>query len=118
MKRVNWVWPALILISAAAAVLAAAGFLPEPIRIAAMFWFLLICPGLAYVPLFDFGPPALELLIALGASFALNTIVTLALVLITAWSMQAALVIMVGIAMVGVLMQLAQQWPAARRRLR
>jgi hypothetical protein len=114
----DWLWPAVILVSTALAILSAAELLPEPIRVAGMFWFLLVCPGLAYVPLFNFGPPAIELLIALGASFAMNTLLTTALMLMNAWSMQSALLIMIGITMLGVLLQLAQHWPAMRRRLR
>jgi hypothetical protein len=117
MTRITWAWLTLVLISTAFALVCATGLLPEPLQTAGLFWFLLICPGLAYVPLFQFGPPAIELLIALAASFALNTLVTLGLMLMGAWSMQTALLIMAGIAMLGVFLQLAQEWPALRRRL-
>jgi hypothetical protein len=113
----NGVWLAMILFLAAVAVLAAAQVLPQPVRVAGMFLFLCVCPGLAYVPVFKFGPPALELLIALGASFAMNTLVATALVLMHAWSMQTALLAMICVTMLGVLLQLALQLPALRRQL-
>lgn len=117
MMRHFWRWPMLILASTAIVVIAAAGLLPLSVQGVAIFWFLLVCPGLAYVPLFRFGSPILEFVIALGVSFALNTMVTLGLVLINAWSMQVSLLIMVGITLLGVCMQLAQRLPALRRRL-
>jgi predicted membrane channel-forming protein YqfA (hemolysin III family) len=48
----------------------------------------------------------------------MNTLLTTALMLMNAWSMQSALLIMIGITMLGVLLQLAQHWPSMRRRLR
>lgn len=113
----NWVYPLVILGSALVAMIAAAGLLPEPAQSLSIFWFLLMCPGLAYVPLFGFGPMILEFVIALGASFGLNTLVTLALVMAGAWSMQTALLIMLGITILGVCLQLARHWPVLRQRL-
>jgi hypothetical protein len=76
MRRVSWFWPAVIVLSAAGAGLGMLLDVNSPLRVAVSFWFLLVCPGMAYVRLLRLRDRLIEFTLAIALSLALDTIVT------------------------------------------
>lgn len=68
-------------------------------------WFLLICPGMAFVKLLRIEEQAIELVIALAVSIAMSTLVSEAMALANIWMPRIALVVLMGISGVGVMLQ-------------
>lgn len=100
------VWPAGIVLSAVLAFLAA--FLPQgsPVRVVFAFWFLLVCPGMAFVRLFHLQDILVEITLAIALSIAIDTIVSEFLVLTATWSPIRALAIIGLISLAGAALQL------------
>lgn len=105
MRNALW-WPLVITISALAA--GALTFLEAlpPLRAGVGFWFLLICPGMAYVRLLQLKADFFELVLAIALSIAIDTIVAQALLLTGNWSPKVALVIVIAISMAGAIVQM------------
>ena len=99
-------WPCLIGLSVGVAVIAL--FLPggSPVRVAATLWFVLVCPGMAYVRLLAVADALIEFGLAVVLSICLATIVSLAMVYLKLWHPEAALYLLAAIALFGVVLQL------------
>jgi hypothetical protein len=100
------VWPIIIIASAIGTGIAMFLNIRTPIRTAISFWFLLICPGMAYVRLLEIKEFFIELVLAIALSIALNTIVAEVLVLTNIWSPFRGLVVLIAICVAGSTLQI------------
>lgn len=98
-------WPAVILVSGILILIMMAANVQSPIRPWLAFWFLLICPGFAFIPLLRLRSGWIQLPIGLALSIAIDTIVAETLVLARLWSSLGALIIICGIAFAGIALQ-------------
>jgi hypothetical protein len=89
-------------VAAAAAALAGA---PAPVRAPLVLAFLLLGPGMAYVPLLGLGDPLAELTLGLAVSLALDLAVAAAMLYTGAWSPRTSLLALAGIALAGAALQ-------------
>ena len=101
----NLFWPLIILASAALIAVYLLEDLQNPLRPWLAFWFLLICPGMAFVPLLRINNWMSELVIALSLSIAIDTIVATIAVLTKVWSPEIMLTILIGICFLGIATQ-------------
>lgn len=111
-------WPAVILVSGILVLIMMAANIQSPIRPWLAFWFLLVCPGFAYLPLLRLRSGWIQLPVGLALSVAIDTIVAETLVLARLWSSLGALIIICGIAFAGIALQYFRviQPEMARRR--
>lgn len=103
-KHLMW-WPLIIIVSAAGAILAKLVGVGSPVQPAIAFWFLLFCPGMAFVRLLAIRDRLAELTLAVALSVTLDTLVSETMVLARVWSSIWALVIIAGFSIAGVLIQ-------------
>jgi uncharacterized membrane protein len=85
ITRSTW-WISLITVSCLGVALAMVGHIDGAIRPVLAFWFLLICPGMAFVPLLHFKERLTELTLAIALSLALDTLVAEVMALNGIWS--------------------------------
>jgi len=100
------VWPLVIVASAGLAILAMLGGIGSPVRPVVAFWFLLLCPGMAFMWLFKLEDWYSELALALALSLALDVIVSETMVLARIWSPTWALAVLAVISTVGAVSQM------------
>jgi uncharacterized membrane protein len=112
MMRLIW-WPIIIVASAIGAGLAVVSDLGSPIRPLISFWFLLTCPGMAFVRLLRVEGRLTELTLAIGLSIAIDTIVAEAMLYAGAWSPNWILVVLICISIGGAVLQII----SARKKL-
>jgi hypothetical protein len=103
MKRSYW-WP--IIISASAFLLVIVTISGAAFRPLVAFWFLLICPGMAFVRLLHIEEFVAEFTLAIALSIALNTIVAESMVLAGAWSPNGGLIALAGLSILGAVFQI------------
>jgi uncharacterized membrane protein len=105
MRRID-PWPLIIVISAVGLGVAVIADVGSPVRPVLSFWFLFVCPGMAYVRLLQLNEPWLELTLAVSLSIALNVTVSLLMLYTNMWTPGRALVILIAFSIVGVVLQL------------
>jgi hypothetical protein len=93
--------PIAVALAAVAAMAVALAGAPGALRVPLVLGFLLIGPGMAFVPLLDLGDPVAELTVALGVSLALDLAVAMAMRYAGAWSPLATLAVLAAIALAG-----------------
>lgn len=107
-------WPIIIIASACGVAFGMAGDMPVLLRSMLAFWFLLICPGMAFVPLLQFNERSTELTLAIALSIALDTIVAETMVLARVWSPGWGLAVLIALCLTGAGLQarlaLARTW--------
>lgn len=97
-------WPIIILISAL--VMGIVSFTRAPFRPAVAFWFLMVCPGMAFVQLLHLKEWVMELTLAIAMSIAINIIVSETMVLAGIWSPKGGLLTIICITMLGAIYQI------------
>jgi uncharacterized membrane protein len=104
MKNALW-WPLVIAASALAA--GALTFLQAvaPLRAAVGFWFLLVCPGMAYVRLLRVKAVFFGWVLAIALSIAIDTIIAQVLLVTGNWSSRLALIVVIIVSLIGVAIQ-------------
>jgi hypothetical protein len=100
------VWPLVIIASAGLAILAMLGGIGSPVRPVVAFWFLLLCPGMAFMWLFDLEDWYTELALALALSLTLDVIVSETMVLARIWSPTWALAVLAVVSTAGAVFQI------------
>jgi hypothetical protein len=92
------------------------GDVQGPLRFVVAFWFLLVCPGMALVPLMRLRDRIAEWTLAIALSLALDALVAGAMVFFGAWSPERGLIILVAVSLIGALLQVvsAQRRPVPR----
>jgi len=98
-------WAAVVAVAAVAAPALALAGAPSAVRVPVVLLFLLLGPGMAFVPLLDLGDPVAELTVAVGISVAVDLAVALAMLYAGAWSPPATLVVVAALALGGAALQ-------------
>ena len=107
LKNRIW-WPLVITASGIAVVLVTISSVPPPVRIVVAFWFLLVCPGLAFILLLDIESPFVQITLAIALSIAIGVVVSEAMLLFDVWSPRLGLFILANVSQIGVILQGAQ----------
>lgn len=106
MERVNLRWSAIIVLSAAAVEAVIFQDAPAPIRPAVVLWFILFCPGIAFIQLLGLDDLAHEVILAVGLSLAIALFVAICVLYAGLWSPNLILMILVVLSQIGVLCQI------------
>lgn len=101
MRRSGPHLPVAIVAVASLVVLFAVAQVHSPVRAVLVVVFLLVGPGLAYVPLLGLRDPVLELVLAVGLSIALETLLVTGQVYAGLWSPTGSLVLVALLAACG-----------------
>ncbi len=104
MKRAT-VWPIVIGLSALGIGVLAGFDIDSPLRPVLSLWFLLVCTGMSFVRLLDIKDAVVELVLAIGLSIAISTLLSEILVLSEQWMPVRGLYILIGLSLVGVMLQ-------------
>jgi hypothetical protein len=107
VTRSAWLWPTIIVVSAAAAALVTFGDVPSPTRPVVALWFLFVCPGMAFVRLVRIGWGLGEWMLAVALSLAVDALVAGTMLYTGLWSPRWGLVVVIGICVVGAALQVA-----------
>ena len=99
-------WPVVIVLSSALLSALVAFDAGGPLRLALALRFLLVCTGMAFVPLFDIPTLPLQLLAAVAASIVIDTIVATTIVRIGGLSATTGLRVLDVVVLVGCALQL------------
>jgi hypothetical protein len=108
VNRSPWAWPAIIIISNVSIGLLVFGEFLPPVRHLMSFWFLLVCPGMAYVPLLHFRDGPVEWTLAIALSLAIDAIVATFMVYTGSWSPNGGLIALMAISTGGVALQITE----------
>lgn len=107
-EGLNLLWPIIILLSAAAAGLVNFVFPDIAIRPIIVFWFLVVCPGMAVIRFLRLKEPVVEWTLAIALSFAIDALVASSQLYAGKWSPPVTLSIVIGISSIGALVQLVR----------
>ncbi len=107
MSREAWLWPVIIVVSAAVACLMAFVFVESPLRPSVTLWFLLACPGMAFVRLMRVSPFYVEWALGIALSLALGTLVSALMMYANAWSWELALLLLAVLSVGGAALQIS-----------
>ena len=111
-----WLWPAIIALSGVATAALAFTESLSPLRAVVALWFLVICPGMAFVQLLRLRDVLVEIAIAVALSLAIDTIVASVMLYAGAWSSPRQLAIVLGITVLGLVLWLIRiRFPHGRR---
>ena len=101
----HWLWPATILLSAAAIGLIVFAGVAAPARPFVALWFLLMCPGMALVRLLRVNGLAIQLTLAIALSLVLDSLVAIVMIYTGTWAPAAGLMVLIGISVFGAVLQ-------------
>jgi len=102
----RWIWPAVILCSAVISGLFFFLELASPFRLIATLWFLLVCPGMAFVRLLQLDESYYEWTLGIALSISLDAIVACILLYGGLWSIELAISIVVLLSLLGASLQI------------
>lgn len=105
-------WPIILIVSAVAVPIVLVTSVATPVRAAATFWFLLVCPGMAFIPLFEVESPLIQATMAIALSIALCTIVSEAMLFFDVWSPWLGIMILASVIGTGAVLQGVQVYRA------
>ena len=97
-------WPGIVMSSTVAMIVVTIIGLGPPIAPAVALWFVLVCPGLPYVRLLGLREPLNEFLLTIALSLSIEAVVSLLLVWSSAWSSGRMLQVIIGITMLGAML--------------
>ena len=113
MPRSFW-WISVIIVSCIGVALGMVGNFGGSVRPLLAFWFLLVCPGMAFVPLLHLKEHFTELTLAVALSIGLDTLVAEAMVLNRLWSPTWGLFALICLTLSGLALQvlsfMRQHW--------
>jgi hypothetical protein len=98
-------WPSLIVASTVAVAALLLADAHSPLRVVVTLWFLLVCTGMAFVPLLEIRPRAFELALGVVLSILLDALVAAALVLANGLSAANGLIALAVICLIGCTLQ-------------
>lgn len=101
-------WSTIIIVSSLGVALAMVGDIGAPLRPLIAFWFLLVCPGMAFLGLLHLKEHLTELTLAVALSLTLDTLVTEAMALNHLWSPKWGLFGLICLSLSGVTLQLIE----------
>ncbi len=105
LLRSVWLWPVVLTVSTAAT---AAVFFTDSssaLRPWLVLWFLLVCPGMAVVRIFDVQESLLEWVLSIALSISLAGIISTIQIYTHTWSPADGLGILIGLTLGGVVVQ-------------
>jgi hypothetical protein len=105
ITRFRWIWPGVIVCSAAVTGLFFFLGLASPFRLIITLWFLLVCPGMAFVRLMRFNELYNEWTLAIALSISLDAIVACLLLYTGFWSIELGLNIVIMMSILGAALQ-------------
>src|SRR6266516_769312 len=111
VKRLPWLWPAIIVLSTVATGLVTFVITDIAVRPFIVLWFLFVCPGMALVRFFRLEELVVEWILALALSFAIDAIVAGILLYAGRWSPTGTLGILMGISLGGAILQIGLDSP-------
>jgi len=97
-------WPGIVMSSTVAMIVVTIIGLGPPIAPAVALWFVFVCPGLPYVRLLELREPLNEFLLAIALSLSIEAVVSLLLLWSSAWSSGRMLQVIIGITMLGAML--------------
>ena len=100
-------WPLVIVLSGALLTTLMATDVQSPVRIVLALWFLLVCTGMAFVPLLSIERPLTELGLGVIASIAVDSVVTTAILLVGDLSPATGLLALEALCLLGCTAQIA-----------
>jgi hypothetical protein len=100
------VWPIVLVVSVVITGLIVLGDVFSPLRQLVMFWFLLVCPGVAFVLLLNIKDSLTRWILIIGASLAIDTAVATTMLYAGYWSLSGILLTLMAISIVGAGLQL------------
>jgi hypothetical protein len=106
-------WPVVIVLSSLLLSGLVLGGVHSPVRLLVSGWFLLVCTGMAFTPLFRIPALSTELAVGVATSLALDTVVATAIVLVGGLSATSGLFVLQGVCLAGCALQ-ARGWVRAR----
>jgi ABC-type uncharacterized transport system permease subunit len=106
-RQIPYLIIALLIAVAASLMLEA----PAPVRIPVMLCFLLLAPGMAFVPLLQLPQHGYELTLGVALSLLLEALVVTVLVEMRIWSLELSLEVLGSLTLIGCALQI--YWPAA-----
>jgi hypothetical protein len=98
-------WAGVVAAFALAAVAASSAGAPAPVRAPLVLAFVLLGPGMAYIPLLGLGDLLAELTLGLAVSLALDLAVAATMLYAGAWSPRTSLFVLGVVALGGVALQ-------------
>jgi hypothetical protein len=107
-------WPALIIVTMVLLTDLQLTDTHGAVRIALSFWFVLVCPGMAFAPLLSIRSATAELAVGVALSAALGTLAATAMVVVAGLTASTALFALQGICLLGCALQVAR-WERERR---
>jgi uncharacterized membrane protein len=105
-------WPTVLVVSTLLALLVTFINLQSPVRVVITFWFLLICPGMAFVRLLRIEDRLIELTLAVALSLSLDIIVVEGMLFFNRWSAELGLGVIAFACLIGTSLQI---WVVSRR---
>ncbi len=97
-------WPLLIIASALSLGLLVFVEVDSPLRPWLTYWFMFVCPGMAWVRLLRLPDSATELILGVALSLALDAIVAGVMLYAKIWSPQGGMAALIGISVIGVML--------------
>jgi|SRR5579859_2948219 len=102
----NWLWPLIIILSAAGAGLVTFVFPTTVARPPLVMWFLFVCPGMAVVRFFRLTEIAVEWTLVLAFSIAIDACIAGIFLYAGWWSPPRILSILIAFCLIGAILQL------------
>jgi len=113
-NRTQLAWPLAIFISAFLVDLAILLNFPPILRFPLTFWFMLICPGMAYIRLLQLKDNLAESVLAIALSLAISLILALVMVYTGMWKPEWGLLILIVLSLAGASLQVKKILPPGR----
>jgi hypothetical protein len=107
-------WPSLIAASGFVLGALVLGDLDGPLRVVAALWFLLVCTGMAFVPLLEVRPLSSELALGVVLSILVDTLAALALLLAGVLTQTSGLIALLALSLIGCGLQVLLLAPSKR----
>jgi hypothetical protein len=95
------VWPFIIIVSTVLVYVAYLELLTPALRVAIVLWFILFCPGMAYVQLLGIANPLVQWTIAVAISFSIVSLTATVMLFLNGWSSLLGLHVIAGITLAG-----------------
>ena len=116
MALVQLRWPVVIVVAALASARLVEYDVAGPVRAVVTLGFLLICPGMAYIPLLRLQQPVYAVILAVALSLALDLLVATAVLYGGWWSPALILSILIVLSLIGALAQVVVWYNSRRKR--
>lgn len=110
--------PVIIMVSAMAVLITVTADVGTLLRAPIAFWFLLACPGMAFIGLLNISDHWTEWILAIGLSLTLDTLTVMVMLYIGVWSLMGGVMVLIGQSMLGSVLQIVIARRAGSRSVR